>query len=69
MDESRLRRRQPGRLTDLLVRHGAERGTATLAAEIGMACYHTGRTAAGIDPRRLPSAVDTAFARLSSLRP
>lgn len=56
-------------LADLLVRHGAERGTATLAAEMGIACYYAGQAAAGNDPRRLPSAVDTAFARLSSLRP
>jgi AcrR family transcriptional regulator len=56
-------------LADLLVRHGAERGTASLAAELGMACYYAGRTAAGNDPRRLPSAVDTAFAHLTSRRP
>jgi hypothetical protein len=56
-------------LVDLLVRHGAERGTATLAAELGIACYYAGQAAAGNDPRRLPGAVDTAFARLSSLRP
>lgn len=56
-------------LADLLVRHGAERATATLAAEMGIACYYTGQAAAGNDPRQLPSAVDTAFARLSSLRP
>jgi AcrR family transcriptional regulator len=56
-------------LVDLLVRHGAERGTATLAAEMGMACYYTGQATAGNDPQRLPGAVDTAFARLSSLRP
>jgi AcrR family transcriptional regulator len=52
-------------LADQLVRHGAEPSTATLAAEVGMACYYAGRAAAGIDPRRLPSAVDAAFARLS----
>jgi AcrR family transcriptional regulator len=55
-------------LASQLVRHGAEHGTATLAAEVGMACYHAGRAAAGTDPRRLPSAVDAAFARLSPLR-
>jgi AcrR family transcriptional regulator len=53
-------------LVDLLVRHGAERGTATLAAEIGIACYYTGQAATGNDPRRLPDAVDAAFARLST---
>jgi AcrR family transcriptional regulator len=56
-------------LADLLVRHGAERGTATLAAEVGIACYYTGQAAVDNDPRRLPSAVDTAFARLSALQP
>lgn len=51
-------------LADQLVRNGAEQGTATLAAEVGMACYYAGRAAAGTDPRRLPGAVDAAFARL-----
>lgn len=53
-------------LVELLLRQGAEHGTATLAAEVGLACYHAGRAAAGNDPRRLPNAVDAAFARLSS---
>jgi AcrR family transcriptional regulator len=56
-------------LADQLVRNGAEHSTATLAAELGMACYYAGRAAAGTDPRRLPSAVDAAFARLSALQP
>jgi AcrR family transcriptional regulator len=56
-------------LTDQLVRHGAEHDTATLAAEVGMACYYAGRAAAGTDPRRLPIAVNAAFARLGPLQP
>jgi AcrR family transcriptional regulator len=56
-------------LADQLAHHGAEHGTATLAAELGMACYYAGRAAAGIDPQRLPNAVDAAFARLSPLWP
>jgi AcrR family transcriptional regulator len=56
-------------LADQLVRNGAEQSTATLAAEVGMACYYAGRAAAGTDPRRLPVAIDAAFARLSPLRP
>jgi AcrR family transcriptional regulator len=55
-------------LADQLVRHGAEHSTAILAAEVGMACYYAGRAAAGTDGRRLPSAVDAAFARLSPPR-
>jgi hypothetical protein len=54
-------------LVDKLVRYGAEHSTATLAAEVGLACYYAGRAAAGTDPRRLPGAVDAAFARLSPL--
>ncbi|MEV4411806.1 TetR family transcriptional regulator [Catellatospora sp. NPDC049609] len=56
-------------LVDLLVSHGAERATATLAAEFGLACYYAGHAADGDDPRRLRGAVDAAFARLGSLRP
>lgn len=56
-------------LAGQLVRCGAEHSTATLAAEVGMACYYAGRAAAGTDPRRLRDAVDTAFARLHPLQP
>jgi hypothetical protein len=52
-------------LVELLSGRGAERQTAVLAAEIGLACYWAGRDVAGDDPHRLPAAVDAAFARLS----
>lgn len=53
-----------GTLVELLTGHAAERDTAVLAAEIGLACYWAGSARAGDDPHRLPAAVDSAFARL-----
>ncbi|AZM47488.1 TetR family transcriptional regulator [Streptomyces sp. WAC 06738] len=52
-------------LTELLREKGAERETAALAAEIGLACFYAGRTASGNDPARLAAAVDAAFGRLA----
>lgn len=43
---------------------GADRATAVLAAEMGLACYYTGREFAGNEPRRLVHEVDGAFGRL-----
>ena len=57
-------RRYAEELAELLGRNGADRETAVLAAELGMACYYAGRTAADNDPRRLLQAVDAAFRRL-----
>jgi AcrR family transcriptional regulator len=51
-----------------LVRHGADRETATLAANIGAACYaaaHSGTR----DPAELPHAVTAAFQRIAKLPP
>ncbi|MQA08392.1 MAG: TetR family transcriptional regulator [Pseudonocardiaceae bacterium] len=53
-----------GALTELLMRQGAGRETATLAAELGLACYYAGQSAGGNDPARLVAAVDAAFARI-----
>ncbi|WP_157434172.1 MULTISPECIES: hypothetical protein [Actinoalloteichus] len=48
----------------LLAESGADRETASLAAELGIACFHAGRAAADNEPARLTAAVDAAFARL-----
>ncbi|MFI6579254.1 TetR family transcriptional regulator [Nocardiopsis sp. NPDC050513] len=45
---------------------GVDPGTAVLASELALACFHTGRAEAADDPARLPGAVDAAFARLLS---
>ncbi|MBG6091186.1 TetR/AcrR family transcriptional regulator [Actinomadura viridis] len=59
-------RRYAETLYALLLRNGAGHETATLAAEIGVACYHAGHTLAEGDPERLAGAVDAAFERLRS---
>jgi AcrR family transcriptional regulator len=48
-----------------LVEHGATPETAVLAAEIGLACFVAGGTAAGNDPATLATHVDAAFDRLN----
>lgn len=56
-------------LVERLAEDGAEPATAVLAAEIGLACYGAARSNVGIDPVRLPAAVDAAFDRvLTALR-
>ncbi|WP_024806567.1 TetR/AcrR family transcriptional regulator [Nocardia sp. BMG51109] len=55
-----------GQITALLVEAGAESETASLAAELGLACFYAGRTAADNDPHRLTDAVASAFDRLRS---
>lgn len=57
-------RRYAEELAALLVNGGAQPGTATLAAELGMACFHAARTISGNDPDRLLAAIDEAFHRL-----
>ncbi|MEU6643136.1 TetR family transcriptional regulator [Saccharomonospora sp. NPDC046836] len=52
------------KITELLIEHGADRATAALAAELGMACFSAGRTATDNDPKRLVAAVEAAFDRL-----
>lgn len=52
------------RVTELLLARGADPATAALAAELGMACFLAGRTAAGNSPRRLAAAVGAAFDRI-----
>ena len=47
-----------------LTGQGAGQETAVLAAELGLACFHAGRVAAGNDPRTLAAHVDGAFGRL-----
>ncbi|WP_433273519.1 hypothetical protein ACQPZF_19275 [Actinosynnema sp. CS-041913] len=46
-----------------------DRGTpepaATLAPQVALACYRTGRRMAGLDPAALPGAVDAAFEQLT----
>lgn len=44
----------------------AEPATAVLAAEVGLACFYAGRSAADDDPRTLVTHVDAAFERLNS---
>lgn len=61
-------RRYTEELADLLRRNGADRATAELAAELGMACFYAGRTTSDNDPQRLPQAVDAAFRRLLQQR-
>ncbi|WP_165368083.1 TetR/AcrR family transcriptional regulator [Phytoactinopolyspora endophytica] len=51
-------------MTKMLVERGSDQETATLAAEIGIACYYAGQAAAGDAPQNLPGAVEAAFARL-----
>ncbi|WP_035812961.1 TetR/AcrR family transcriptional regulator [Jiangella gansuensis] len=62
-------RRYADAITQILTRRGADRATATLAAELGMACYFAARTVVDDDPRRLPGAVAVAFDRLADLDP
>jgi AcrR family transcriptional regulator len=57
-------RRYAELLADLLTEQGAERTTAVLAAEIGLACFYAGWATVDGDPGRLASAVDAAFARV-----
>lgn len=52
------------RLAAQLTDWGAEADTATLAAEIGLACFYAGQAAAGDDPRLLTPSVGDAFDRL-----
>ncbi|MBF6214857.1 TetR family transcriptional regulator [Nocardia puris] len=52
------------RMVEELSAKGVEREVATLAAEIGMACYFAGRAMADNDPRRLPDAIRNAFDQL-----
>ncbi len=59
------------RLVDAMSVNLRERGTpepsATLAPQLALACYATGRRLAGTDPAALPGAVDAAFEQLSGL--
>lgn len=57
-------RRYVDTMTELLDERGAEPATASLAAEVALACFYAGRTAAGNDPDRLAKAVDDAFERV-----
>lgn len=52
-------------LAETLAGRGADRSTAVLAAEIGIACYMTGHAAAGGSPRRLVTGVGAAFDRVT----
>jgi AcrR family transcriptional regulator len=47
-----------------LAEQGATPQIAVLAAEVGLACFVAGRTAAGNDPATLAAHVDAAFVRL-----
>ncbi|MEV1167033.1 TetR family transcriptional regulator [Nonomuraea sp. NPDC049784] len=58
-------RRYADVLKDLLTSRGADRETAAVAAEAGLAAFYAGRTIAGAAPERLPQAVETAFDRLT----
>jgi AcrR family transcriptional regulator len=49
-----------------LTEQGVEPATAVLAAEVGLACFTAGRSAAGSDPTTLAGHVDAAFARMNS---
>ncbi|MEV0677431.1 TetR/AcrR family transcriptional regulator [Actinosynnema sp. NPDC050436] len=44
---------------------GVPEPAATLAPQVALACYRTGRHTAGVDPAALPGAVDAAFEQLS----
>ncbi|RIQ35927.1 hypothetical protein [Jiangella rhizosphaerae] len=59
-------RRHAETLTRVLTDRGADRETATVAAELGLACYHAARTLVDDDPERLPAAVKAAFDRLAA---
>lgn len=50
-----------------LVRHGADEGTAGLAAHVATGCYGQARAEAVDEPRRLPEATARAFERLDEL--
>lgn len=52
-------------LTAQLRSHGADPRTASLAAELGLACYYAAQQAAGDDPKHLPGAVADAFDRIT----
>ena len=60
-------RRYAEELAQLLCQRGAEPQTATLAAELGMACYYAGRSAVANDPAHLVAAIDAAFQRLCAV--
>lgn len=59
-------RRHTETLTRVLTDRGADRETATVAAELGLACYQAARTLVDDDPERLPAAVEAAFDRLAA---
>lgn len=50
-----------------LVRHGADEGTAGLAAHVATGCYGQARAESGDEPQRLPEATTRAFERLNGL--
>lgn len=52
-------------VTGWLVEQGAAPLTAVLAAELGLACFYAGRTAAGNDPLMLVAEVGAAFEKLN----
>lgn len=57
-------RRYAEHLAERLGARGAKPEVASLAAEIGLACYLAGYATVGGDPRRLVDAIATAFDRL-----
>lgn len=60
-------RRYVTEMAALLRRSGAEERTATIAAELGLACYYIGRELSDNDPARLVAAIDNAFGRLDAI--
>jgi AcrR family transcriptional regulator len=57
---------QADAVAEVLVEHGATRGAAVLAIQLGLACLQTAlRTAS--DPLTLSAEIDAAFARLETL--
>lgn len=57
-------RRYAEELAVVLGKAGADPDVATLAAELGLACFYAARVTSGNDPARLPAAIDAAFDRL-----
>lgn len=52
-------------LTDILIDHGADTATATLAAQLALACYRSARRLASDDPATLLSALTEAFEQVT----
>ncbi|MEU6148431.1 TetR/AcrR family transcriptional regulator [Actinosynnema sp. NPDC047251] len=58
-----------GAMSAELRERGVPEPAATLAPQVALACYRTGRHTAGLDPAALPGAVAAAFEQLTEFVP